>query len=220
MIIHENTKEILLIYLYFCFFGCSDAEPNKEEPPSKKVQVLRTPKHVSSTKKEYGQKSFLCCENKNIQKVLTTYVDLTQSMAQDKEESALTNLRNLQTQISEIQKMDTKSEVTTLHALIQDVQPTSLSDLQKNFAPFSIKMVEWIKSLTTENQLVSEQKSNLKKEDITQSQTKKDGENSDEIRIIVGFCPMAPSPGRWLQREDIIQNPFYGSKMLTCGVFE
>ena len=209
-----------MLYLYFYFFGCSDAEPNKEEPPSKKVEVLRTPKHVSSTKEEYNQKSFLCCTDKNIQKVLTTYVDLTQSMAQDKEENALTNLRNLQTQISEIQKMDTNSEVSTLHVLIQDIQPTSLSDLQKNFAPFSVKMVEWIKSITIENQPVPEQKNSIKKEGIDQSQTKKDGENSDEIRVIVGFCPMAPPPGRWLQREDVIQNPFYGSKMLTCGVFE
>ena len=40
------------------------------------------------------------------------------------------------------------------------------------------------------------------------------------MRVIAAFCPMAPPPGRWLQREDIIQNPFYGSKMLTCGVFE
>ena len=209
-----------MLYLYLYFFGCSDAEPNKEEPPSKKVEVLRTPKHVSSTKEEYNQKSFLCCTDKNVQKVLTTYVDLTQSMAQDKEEKALTNLRNLQTQISEIQKMDTNSEFSTLHALIQDIQPTSLSDLQKHFAPFSIKMVEWIKSITIENQPVPEQKNSIEKEGIDQSQTKKDGKNLDEIRVIVGFCPMAPPPGRWIQREDVIQNPFYGSKMLTCGVFE
>jgi hypothetical protein len=37
-------------------------------------------------------------------------------------------------------------------------------------------------------------------------------------RIIVAYCPMAP--GRWLQTETIISNPYYGSKMLTCGVFE
>lgn len=37
-------------------------------------------------------------------------------------------------------------------------------------------------------------------------------------RIIVAFCPMAP--GRWLQTETTISNPYYGSEMLTCGVFE
>ena len=36
--------------------------------------------------------------------------------------------------------------------------------------------------------------------------------------IITAFCPMAP--GRWLQKKDEIHNPYYGSKMLKCGVFE
>ena len=209
-----------MLYLYIFFFSCSDAEPNKDEPPSKKVEVLRTPKHVSSSKEDYDQKSFLCCKDKDLQNILTTYVDLTQSMAQDQEEKALTNLRNLQTQISELQKKDTRSEITTLQTLIQGLQPTSLSDLQKNFAPFSIKMVEWIKSIPTESKSVPEQKNNMEKKGGDLSKTQKENTNSDEIRVIVGFCPMAPPPGRWLQREDIIQNPFYGSKMLTCGVFE
>ena len=37
-------------------------------------------------------------------------------------------------------------------------------------------------------------------------------------KIIVAYCPMAP--GRWLQTEQTIFNPYYGSQMLKCGVFE
>ena len=37
-------------------------------------------------------------------------------------------------------------------------------------------------------------------------------------KIAVAFCPMAP--GRWLQTRDEVHNPYYGSKMLKCGVFE
>ena len=37
-------------------------------------------------------------------------------------------------------------------------------------------------------------------------------------KIIVAYCPMAP--GRWLQTESTISNPYYGSQMRTCGVFE
>ena len=219
MIIHKNTEELHLLYLYFCFFGCSGAEVNKDESPSKKVEVLRTPKHVSSTKEDYNQKSFLCCTDKNIQAVLTTYIDLTQSMAQDQEEKALANLQNLQEQISEIQNVDKNTEITTLKTLIKELQPTSLSDLQDKFAPFSIKMVEWIKP-TKEDRQITEQKSTLERKEKDQSQTQEGDSTHDTIRVIAGFCPMAPPPGRWLQREDIIQNPFYGSKMLTCGVFE
>ena len=81
-------------------------------------------------------------------------------------------------------------------------------------------MVEWIKSVKTESKSMPEQKNNKDKKEGDLSQTQKEETNSDLIRVIAGFCPMAPPPGRWLQREDVIQNPFYGSKMLTCGVFE
>ena len=44
-------------------------------------------------------------------------------------------------------------------------------------------------------------------------------EKSDStLTVITAFCPMAP--GRWLQTEETISNPYYGSEMLTCGVFE
>ena len=40
-------------------------------------------------------------------------------------------------------------------------------------------------------------------------------------KVIVAYCPMVnPEGGRWLQTEKIISNPYYGSEMLTCGVFE
>ena len=97
-------KEVRLLYLFFCFFGCSDTESSTTVSQPKKIEVLRTPKHVSSTKEDYNQKSFLCCTNKNFQKILTTYVDLTHSMALDQEENTLINLSKLQTQILEIEK--------------------------------------------------------------------------------------------------------------------
>jgi hypothetical protein len=33
----------------------------------------------------------------------------------------------------------------------------------------------------------------------------------------VAFCPMALKP--WVQKDGAIQNPYYGSEMLTCGSF-
>src|SRR5262249_10330345 len=35
--------------------------------------------------------------------------------------------------------------------------------------------------------------------------------------VRVAFCPMKLKP--WLQKEGAIQNPYYGSQMLTCGSF-
>lgn len=39
-----------------------------------------------------------------------------------------------------------------------------------------------------------------------------------EARLAIAFCPM--KPGRWLQKGSPIANPYYGSQMLRCGVFE
>lgn len=38
------------------------------------------------------------------------------------------------------------------------------------------------------------------------------------LKVAVAFCPM--KPGRWLQAAADIANPYYGSEMLRCGVFE
>ena len=35
--------------------------------------------------------------------------------------------------------------------------------------------------------------------------------------VKLGFCPMAPAPGNWLQKEDKVRNPYYGTAMLECG---
>jgi hypothetical protein len=36
--------------------------------------------------------------------------------------------------------------------------------------------------------------------------------------VRVAYCPMARKP--WLQKDGTIQNPYYGSQMLTCGSFK
>ena len=36
--------------------------------------------------------------------------------------------------------------------------------------------------------------------------------------VRVAYCPMIRKP--WLQKDGKIQNPYYGSQMLTCGSFK
>ena len=36
--------------------------------------------------------------------------------------------------------------------------------------------------------------------------------------VKLAFCPMADAS--WLQKEEKIRNPYYGSSMLTCGEFQ
>ena len=60
--------------------------------------------------------------------------------------------------------------------------------------------------------------SNLNEISVKLIELAKNQKQEKGTEIIVAFCPMAP--GRWLQTEKTISNPYYGSKMLTCGVFE
>jgi hypothetical protein len=39
-----------------------------------------------------------------------------------------------------------------------------------------------------------------------------------EQTFAVAYCPM--KPGRWLQTQGKLANPYYGKEMLTCGTFE
>ena len=66
-----------------------------------------------------------------------------------------------------------------------------LDGARKQFLPFSTAMAE----LTSQ----------LRKEDPAFGDLK------------IYHCPMAPKPGLWMQAKGPLQNPFYGSKMLTCG---
>jgi hypothetical protein len=43
-------------------------------------------------------------------------------------------------------------------------------------------------------------------------------DDNGKLTVSKAFCPMAP--GRWLQKNPQLRNPYYGSEMLTCGVFE
>jgi Cu(I)/Ag(I) efflux system membrane fusion protein len=35
--------------------------------------------------------------------------------------------------------------------------------------------------------------------------------------VKLGYCPMAAAPGTWLQKEEKVRNPYYGTLMLECG---
>jgi hypothetical protein len=45
--------------------------------------------------------------------------------------------------------------------------------------------------------------------------------NPASAPVHLAFCPMAFDTGaKWLQASDTLQNPYYGSEMLTCGRIE
>ena len=74
---------------------------------------------------------------------------------------------------------------------IQWHQAKDLADARKEFLPFSTSVVALVQQLRV-------------------------GE-PDYAGLKVYHCPMAPKPGLWMQAKGPLRNPFYGSKMLTCG---
>ena len=47
------------------------------------------------------------------------------------------------------------------------------------------------------------------------TRVKADGSSDVAGELRLGFCPMARKS--WLQREEQTRNPYYGTRMLTCG---
>lgn len=79
-----------------------------------------------------------------------------------------------------------------LTVLGSDPKPAKdLAAAREQFLAFSTATVELVKQ--------------LRKEDAAFAELK------------VYHCPMAPKPGLWMQAQGPLRNPFYGSKMLTCG---
>ena len=66
-----------------------------------------------------------------------------------------------------------------------------LDDGRKEFLPFSTSVVELVQHVRVDE--------------------------PDYAGLKVYHCPMAPKPGLWMQTKGPLRNPFYGSKMLTCG---
>lgn len=76
-------------------------------------------------------------------------------------------------------------------AAIKWAPAKDLDAARASFLPFSTTTVDWVQQLRKEDQAFS------------------------GLRIY--HCPMAPKPGLWMQVSAPLRNPFYGSKMLTCG---
>jgi hypothetical protein len=185
----------LSLVVVFISFGCQ----SKPEPPVDKNVVITVQKHAESKEGDFEQKSLMCCDTDKATSLLNKYLDLTRAMAKDDDFGTSSALRSL---VSHIRNNSYEQEDKLANFLkavsnwnahaISLIGPDSMTrrHIQKNFEDASLSMINYAKS----------HKSN------------------EGLRIIVAFCPMAP--GRWLQTEKTISNPYYGSEMLTCGVFE
>ena len=176
--------------------ACGEStQPDEKNEKNEKNVVLKVQKHAQPAADDFTNKSFVCCDTEQSHQFLKHYLTLTQAMAADDDSKTKEAVQSLVS--------FTSTPEFTAFATTEGLQEwvdgpkywstLSRKDLQQDFEPASQLMVNFA------------QKHKTTKSDATTT-------------VIIAYCPMAP--GRWLQTESIISNPYYGSEMLTCGVFE
>ncbi len=168
---------------------------SESEQPNGKDVVLNVQKHASPKDDDFATKSFECCDTESANAFIKHYLALTQAMAADNDEQTKRAVDTLvkfvaTPEFAELSKADGLQEWIDGPKYWSTL---SRKDIQDDFEPASQLVVDFAKKHKTA------------KSDATTT-------------VITAFCPMAP--GRWIQTESTIRNPYYGSEMLTCGVFE
>ncbi len=161
-----------------------------DPPPIDKNVVITVPKHVSSQDGDFEKMSFRCCDSAQGSQLLKNYLTLTTSMANDDADGTKKALTALQSFV-QTTAFKEDSAVQPFVSAVLTWTEIDLNTLQQEFAEPSLAVVNYATKHSS----------------------------SEGTEIVVAFCPMAPPPGRWLQTENTISNPFYGSQMLTCGRF-
>ena len=164
---------------------------NTEQPSGKDV-VLTEQKHAVPAANDYETKSFTCCDSEIANQFLAKYLDLTRAMAADNDQKTKLAVEELVI-FANTPEFQALAESDGLKEWISGPKywvTLNRKDIQQDFEPASQLMVDFAKK----------------------------HKSAAGTKVITAFCPMAP--GRWIQTEDTISNPYYGSMMLTCGVFE
>ena len=156
---------------------------------------MKVQKHASPKADDFQTKSFECCDTKEARELLDQYLYLTRAMAGDDDAGTKEAVSKL-IAFSSTPEFSAYADTEGLSEWIEGPKywsNLSRKDIQGDFETASQVMVDFAKKHKT---------------------TKSDS----TLTVITAFCPMAP--GRWIQTEETVSNPYYGSEMLTCGVFE
>jgi Cu(I)/Ag(I) efflux system membrane fusion protein len=136
-----------------------------------------------------------CCPVPSVQAVVSTHVALVEAMAAD-DAAATATAWTAFTGAVDLAAADIaitaehKALASTLLGALQGVDGAALDATRAGFAPVADATLALARAHV----------------------------GGGELLVSIGFCPMAP--GRWLQDDVLLANPYYGASMLRCGVFE
>ena len=184
----------VLYTVMFLFLGCGSDTTNQTTPAENpKNMVLTSPKHAQANPDDFSKKSFTCCDSPFGNQLLEKYLALTQAMAADDDAK-------------------TKSAAAAFHQFVNSPEFASAATTEKDLAAFPKASQLWV---TLDRKGIQQDFSDVSATMVKYAQNHKAEKGT---KVIGAFCPMAP--GKWLQVETELRNPYFGSEMLTCGIFE
>jgi Cu(I)/Ag(I) efflux system membrane fusion protein len=179
----------------FHFFILSLIACSADEPKTAlgKNVIITSTKVPEKKMDDYSTKSFTCCDTKESSDLLAKYLELTRAMAADSDQKTKKAVEDLSTLLKQAPFVEDNS-LTEFKNGVEYWKTLSRKEIQEDFKAPSQTFIDYAKKHTSDK----------------------------GTQVIKGFCPMANnnSGGHWLQTEKIISNPYFGSMMLTCGVFE
>lgn len=150
----------------------------------------------------FGETKFPCCSQPQLTEALSAYASLSAGLAADDPIIATRWVEALATALEALTAEgvaadEVRAAATTALPIVDSMKSVPLQDIRAGFGKLWAPMKIVAQGAKTEA-LAPE----------------------GGLELVVAFCPMAPAPGRWIQSETQLANPYYGSQMLRCGVFE
>jgi hypothetical protein len=170
------------------------ATPTTPTPPPASPTVPATPTAPVAPVAAQPAGPFLCCDEPRVDRIVEEYLDLQRALTNDDQRKASGETSAVRGVILSAQKSELNAEdKKTVDALLVDIDAAkSAGDIEGQRKAFKT----------------------LSAGVVELAKRHKGGKQS----VQEAWCPMAEAG--WLQSEPTLANPYYGSKMLTCGSFK
>lgn len=194
-----TTTILVLTFLSFAAVSCKEKKESTDTMPSEMAPMEEHHHDDTNATMDHNQMASSNMENtqqsSQAKTVLANYMAVKDALVADDGKSAATAGKQLESTLSSFKVSDfTAEQQTVLNDIISDakehaehISKSEIDHQREHFKMLSKDILDMVA--------------------ITGA-----GETVYEL-----FCPMYDKGSSWLSRSKDIKNPFYGSKMLTCG---
>ena len=189
----KKVSLITILVMAFISLTVMSCKDNKKEKSAEKSKSEMSHNNDDAKMKHDTMNSN--AQNSGAQKVLVDYMALKDALVATNEKDAAKAGKKLESTLKSFDISSFKSEQQEeLKDIIADaeehaehIRRSEMSHQREHFKVLSKDMIDMVAITGTENTLYQQ------------------------------FCPMYEKGAAWLSMEENIKNPYYGSKMMTCG---